>query len=309
LIPFQGYLTDAAGRPMEGQYDLTFRVYAQLGDENYEWEDPRTAVPVNKGMVNVILGSVVDNPIPDDLTFDSARYIGISVNGGAELEPRQQVLSAIHAADASRLGGSPGGFWANSIEIVPIGGVICYFGDPNALPENWRVCDGSVLNDPTSPLDGQTLPDLRGRVARGPAGSEPVGQKGGADSDDWNIAAHTHSISVASGGEHWHTIGSTGSHKHETSTMGDGVGLEVDHTAPFGLGNPTGTRNAYYTAGFTLIIGHYWHLTNSAGEHFHPCSTTGGHAHTATCAAGGAASRTIDTVPSYVALHYVVRIK
>ena len=55
-----------------------------------------------------------------------------------------------------------------------------------ALPSQWAECNGQVLNDPASPLNGQTLPDLNGeqRFLRGASAS---GGTGGSD-------AHQHTI-------------------------------------------------------------------------------------------------------------------
>ena len=53
---------------------------------------------------------------------------------------------------------------------VPIGTIIAHY-DFNALatfdPDYWAFCDGSVLVDSSSILDGQTLPDLSGRYLVG----------------------------------------------------------------------------------------------------------------------------------------------
>ncbi len=313
LIPFQAYLTDAEGRPLEGVCNLTFRVYAQLGDENYEWEDPHTAVPVHKGMVNVILGSVAGNPVPDYLAFDTAKYVGVRVDGEDEMQPRQQIIPALHAIDAERLGGSPAGFRCNSIEIVPIGTVTSWFGNPATLPSNWTLCDGRTINDVESPLNGITVPDMRAGFARGESDNNrdiPAqgANSGGSDTDSWYVPDHSHGISVSSAGQHQHTISAAGEHKHETTVFGQGDGsLMVDDSHPFGTGGYVSTN----TFGFSVsgVGSGYWHLTNSAGNHAHTCVASGAHSHSAACANAGAAGGTVNTVPRYVALHYIIRIK
>jgi len=55
---------------------------------------------------------------------------------------------------------------------VPIGSIIAWhktLTDVPELPENWVECDGSVVADSESPLNGQTIPDLNGdgRFLRG----------------------------------------------------------------------------------------------------------------------------------------------
>lgn len=52
-----------------------------------------------------------------------------------------------------------------AIGIVPVGSVVSWFksmsGVPT-LPVNFVECDGSIINDSDSPLNGQTLPNLNG---------------------------------------------------------------------------------------------------------------------------------------------------
>jgi len=76
---------------------------------------------------------------------------------------------------------------SRSIGDVPIGGIVSWAktlsGVPN-LAEGWVECDGTVLVDALSPLNGQTIPDLNGdnRFMRGNSTS---GGTGGS-------ATHTH---------------------------------------------------------------------------------------------------------------------
>src|ERR1041384_332729 len=68
-------------------------------------------------------------------------------------------------------------------EAAPIGCVQAWLKDfPGVpgLPSSWAECNGQVLDDSASPLNGQTLPNLNGanRFLRG-AGSS--GGTGGAD--------------------------------------------------------------------------------------------------------------------------------
>ena len=78
---------------------------------------------------------------------------------------------------------------SRSIGDVPVGGIVAWVktlaGVPN-LAEGWVECDGSVLVDSQSSLNGQTIPDLNGgsRFLRGAATS---GGTGGS-------ATHTHTI-------------------------------------------------------------------------------------------------------------------
>jgi len=78
---------------------------------------------------------------------------------------------------------------SRSIGDTPIGGIVAWAktlsGVPN-LAEGWVECDGAVLVDALSPLNGQTIPDLNGdnRFMRGDATS---GGTGGTED-------HTHQL-------------------------------------------------------------------------------------------------------------------
>jgi hypothetical protein len=78
---------------------------------------------------------------------------------------------------------------SRSIGDVPIGGIVSWAkslaGVPN-LAEGWVECDGSVLVDALSPLNGQTIPDLNGdnRFLRGASTS---GGTGGSETHDHDL--------------------------------------------------------------------------------------------------------------------------
>jgi len=100
-ISYQGVLTDPNGNIVpDGNHILTLTVYdaANNGTELYS---ETHAVPVVRGTFNVIIGSV--NPIPPTLKFDRAYFLGVSVDGRAELSPRTPMLAvpyALRAIDA-----------------------------------------------------------------------------------------------------------------------------------------------------------------------------------------------------------------
>lgn len=84
--------------------------------------------------------------------------------------------------------------------LLPIGIVIGYaknLASLPALPGTWAECNGQVLNDSESPLDGATLPDLN-VTQRFLRGSVSSGDTGGTE-------RHTHGfqsgVGALSGGE------------------------------------------------------------------------------------------------------------
>jgi len=82
---------------------------------------------------------------------------------------------------------------SRSIGDTPIGGIVAWAktlaGVPN-LAEGWVECDGEVLVDALSPLNGQTIPDLNGgEFLRGDTTS---GGTGGSAT-----MAHTHEMTLS----------------------------------------------------------------------------------------------------------------
>jgi hypothetical protein len=60
---------------------------------------------------------------------------------------------------------------------MPIGIVLPWFKDlPGvpALPSNFVECNGQLLNDPESPLDGATMPDINTGAQRFIRGAMPI---------------------------------------------------------------------------------------------------------------------------------------
>ena len=67
---------------------------------------------------------------------------------------------------------------------VPIGGVIAWFKDTPGvppLPANFVECNGQVLADAASPLDGQLMPDINTGAQRFIRGGISSGGVGGID--------------------------------------------------------------------------------------------------------------------------------
>jgi hypothetical protein len=96
LMNYQGVLTDAGGAALpDGAYDITFRLYPEEFAESPIWEESKP-VPVIKGIFNVILGET----IPLEMPFEGMLWLGISVEGEAELEPRIPLVSSPYCFNA-----------------------------------------------------------------------------------------------------------------------------------------------------------------------------------------------------------------
>ena len=78
-------------------------------------------------------------------------------------------------------------------EVIPIGGITMFSGNPDDLPGNWRICDGQMVNNEDSPFNGERLPDLRGLFVRGAETQQMVSVLGGSD----ERATHNHTFSAS----------------------------------------------------------------------------------------------------------------
>ncbi len=208
---YQGHLT-MNGVEVDGFYDFQFKLYSQ----------PDDATPVGVAIyakdLEVAEGhfSVILDFGDDPALFDGARWLEIGLrpsNSGEDytvLEPRQEILSVPYALHAKWDSGDSGG--------VPIGTVIDWWR-PNSqwtVPDGYAVCDGSVVDDPESPLNGETLPDLQDRFIRGTTHMYQIGNYGGSDTHSHTVDIdHDHaSTNTSSAGAHSHSISSAGGHSH-----------------------------------------------------------------------------------------------
>ena len=125
LIPFQGHLARPSGEDVSqfdpvpnGQYDILFTLYAApVGGESKVWGPERHSnVIIVNGLVNAMLGSVIgfnDVIAANPIFFARPLYVGITVDADGnpntadlELIPRQVLLPAVQAHNASRLDGA-----------------------------------------------------------------------------------------------------------------------------------------------------------------------------------------------------------
>jgi hypothetical protein len=92
LINYQGMLTDESGEPLDGDFDLFFRIYNAPSGGDKRWEENHSGVSIGEGLFNVILGSksggvdldfseeywleiqVEDDTMPERLQFTSVGY-------------------------------------------------------------------------------------------------------------------------------------------------------------------------------------------------------------------------------------------
>jgi hypothetical protein len=92
LLSYQGYLTDAAGNPLNGYVDIVFRLYDQPEGGASLWAEARkgaNAVPLRNGLFELTLGSLT--PIRADLYDRGSLYLGVQVGNDPEMTPRELI--------------------------------------------------------------------------------------------------------------------------------------------------------------------------------------------------------------------------
>jgi hypothetical protein len=108
LLSYQGVLTDAGGQAVaDGSYSVTFRLYTAPSGGSPVWEETSPAVQVSKGVFNATLGTTVGLT---GLAFDEPYYVGISVEGEAELSPRQILTAVPYSFNAKAVMGTENEF-------------------------------------------------------------------------------------------------------------------------------------------------------------------------------------------------------
>jgi len=92
-INYQGYLTSAAGVPVNGTVAIVFTFYTVAIGGSSIWSETQN-VTVNNGAYNVNLGDVI--PITS-LPFGLPYYLGVKVGTDPEMTPRIPLTSVGYA--------------------------------------------------------------------------------------------------------------------------------------------------------------------------------------------------------------------
>jgi hypothetical protein len=171
-----------------------------------------------------------------------------------------------------------------------VGMITMYSGLLANLPDNWNVCDGT-----------NGTPDLRVRfiVCAGP--TYAADSTGGA-------AAHSHGVTIDSGGAHSHT-GATGghslttaempAHRHANGVTDTGTGDVFSRGTTSSPGSPDSIDNNGSSGtleGWTETVG-------SGNPHSHSVTIDSGGSHTHT-----GSSSSVSSLPPYYSLAFVMRI-
>ncbi len=95
LVNYQGALTDLQGVPLEGTYDITFKIYTAQGAPYSAWTEIHQNVVVSGGIFNVILGEIA--PLTYTVFRFPERWLGITVGSNPEIAPRTRITAVPYA--------------------------------------------------------------------------------------------------------------------------------------------------------------------------------------------------------------------
>ena len=187
-ISYQGYLTDDLGTPINGDTQLTFRIYdtATLGTGTLKWNEVLT-VPVAEGLFSVVLGG--SSTMTANI-FDTASWLEIKIASDGPMDPRQEITSvayAIQAENAETIDGM------DSADFVAVAG--------GTITGSLAIEDSLVVGNNYD----QDRITLQARFGSGifPDGPYPIGSMakrwGAAYVTELNISEHLHDSSGNSG--------------------------------------------------------------------------------------------------------------
>ena len=92
---YQGYLTNAAGVPVNGTLQMVFSIYNVSSGGSPLWTETHS-VTVSQGVYSVILGEG-STPNLINLPFDTTYYLGVQVGADPEMTPRKILTSVGYA--------------------------------------------------------------------------------------------------------------------------------------------------------------------------------------------------------------------
>jgi Stigma-specific protein, Stig1 len=137
IIPYQGYITDSAGQPLNGMVGVTFALYGVPSGGAATWTDTEM-LTVSAGVFSYNLGSNASYKLYSS-TLNDPLYLGVQVNSDPEMTPRLRVGSDPFARIS-------GGLVCRTEQILcPVtGGQLCI--NETEDPNNCGMCGHACAN-------------------------------------------------------------------------------------------------------------------------------------------------------------------
>jgi hypothetical protein len=150
---YQGYLTDPNGVPVNATVTLTAKLYDVDTGGQPLWSEQQSVV-VDKGRLTVTLGSAV--PLPTNI-FNVPLFLGIQLDGDAEMVPRQALSSTPYAFSAENVVSCGSGLTNCNGTCVDTTSDADHCQTCNNACASGEVCDQSACTVPDGDGDGITI--------------------------------------------------------------------------------------------------------------------------------------------------------
>jgi hypothetical protein len=150
-ISYQGMLYDSSGDPVSGNHNLTFSLYNDPVGGTAIWQETQSGMQIADGLFSTRLGALT--PLDVGLFADSLCWLGVSVNGAAELSPRAQLVTVPFAFKVASVDGALAGSIKGDLVISDKLTV----GSSNYNPGKSAFCAGagnSTLGDNSAVIGG-----------------------------------------------------------------------------------------------------------------------------------------------------------
>lgn len=216
------------------------------------------------------------NSVADGTLPGSGTPVAIARGGtGATTAAAARAALGLGTAATYAVGSAAGEVPLNSSVtpgLVPVGGIIMWWGAEWAWPSNYLPCDGN-----------SGTPDLRGRVPMCPSGSYAALTTGGAETQATSAAgSHSHGGATGAGGDHSHG-GATGSTALDVSMIPAHTHQVLQNITEGGAGRVASGGTGQSTTTTTTSTGGgagHSHAVAASGTHAHSVSSDGSHSHT-----------------------------
>ncbi len=204
-ISYQGRLTDPAGNPLSGSYNLKFELYDAVSGGSRLWEQTLIGLPVQNGLFTALLE--VDQT---DFTGQGL-WLAITVNGQL-LSPRQEIVPAPYALSLR-----PGALVKGSVYAEPV--LKVENTDPNPAGGGYAIVGVNASGNMWRPaIYGENTGASAGIYGYSKGWHATVGWQAGSNPDFAGVYGHN-----AGAGPGVKGIGPTGVYGESNADGGQGV--------------------------------------------------------------------------------------
>ncbi len=239
-LPHQGRLLDAVGAPIQGDLTAQISLYSDVDGTTAVWRKAFSPTSFDNGYYAVTLTGTDDSARMLDDVLDTTLWLGVAIDGGADLQPLQRVSSIVDSSISS--GGDI--VLDGTVTIGDSTGTTCTGtneGEIRWTGSNFEGCTGSawvvlarggVGQEQSNPaLSCQDITDTDPTATSGPYWIDP---------DGTNSVAVFRTWCEISGGEGWTLFETVASGFQITSTYWGTASISPTSLASFGS-SPNGT--------------------------------------------------------------------